>query len=488
MEPRFPDAGLDLGEAAIGRAAVKPTALFQRAKHLWRLVPAGGTLPEDVWNNRHRFLLGLTWFHAVIIAVSGSVFGYSWDPSLAALFHRETVLHTFGEGLIVAFFAALAARPKASRTFKATAVGFGLMTSSAILVHLSGGYIELHFHFFVMLVFLALYQDWVPYLLAILYVAVHHGLVGGLWPEAVYNHAAAFRAPWTWAGIHAFFVLSACVGSVIAWRFNELAFARTRRAEEAMHQLNIELERRVIERTAQLEAANKVKDEFLGVMSHELRTPLTVMMGYTSMIKDRLLGEINSAQETALEKVIRQGRGQLTMITGILQVTQLEAGGTQAILQEFRLKDFLDDLRSSYAIPLGKEIAIAWDYPSDLPVLKTDQLKLKQILENLIHNAIKFTDMGTVTVSAGLVDRAEPARRVQFKVVDTGIGIAKDFIPLIFERFRQVDSSETRPHGGVGLGLHIVEKFTSLLGGRIEVESELGKGSTFTVTLPIVSG
>jgi PAS domain S-box-containing protein len=137
------------------------------------------------------------------------------------------VLHAVGEGLIVAFFAALTSWSGASRTFRATAVGFGLMSSSAILVHLSGGYIELHFHFFVMLAFLALYQDWVPYILAIVYVAIHHGVVGVLWPQEVYNHSAAFNAPWTWAGIHAFFVLSASVGSIIAWRFNETAFAQT---------------------------------------------------------------------------------------------------------------------------------------------------------------------------------------------------------------------------------------------------------------------
>ncbi|MBI3781607.1 MAG: PAS domain S-box protein, partial [candidate division NC10 bacterium] len=172
--------------------------------------------------------MGLTWFHAVMIALVGPVVGYSWELNLGALFHDGTVLHTVGEGLCVAFFAALAGRKGITRKLQATGVGFGLMSSSAFLVHLSGGYIELHFHFFVMLAFLALYQDWVPYLLAIAYVAIHHGVVGVFWPEKVYNHTAAFNAPWTWAGIHAFFVLWASVGSIIAWRFNEVASARTR--------------------------------------------------------------------------------------------------------------------------------------------------------------------------------------------------------------------------------------------------------------------
>ena len=198
------------------------------ARRLWSVLPAGGSLPPEVWNKRHRFLVGLTWFHAVVIALVGPVVGYSWELSLSAPFDDGTVLHTLAEGLIVATFAVFAGREGSSRALRASLVGFGLISSSAILVHLSGGYIELHFHFFVMLVVLALYQDWVPYSLAVLYVAIHHGVVGVLRPTDVYNHPAAINAPWTWAGIHAFFVLCSCVGSVIAWRFNEKAYAQTK--------------------------------------------------------------------------------------------------------------------------------------------------------------------------------------------------------------------------------------------------------------------
>jgi PAS domain S-box-containing protein len=215
-------------EKQMGNAKPKRFMLSSTVNYVLHLLPAGGSLPEDVWRKRHRFLLTLTWVHVAIIALVGLVFGYRWDLSFAAWFTDGTVLHTIGESLPVALFAGMAAYSGASRAFRATAVGFGLMSASAILVHLSGGYIELHFHFFVMIAFLALYQDWIPYLLAIVYVAIHHGVIGVLWPEAVFNHAAAFNAPWTWAGIHAFFVLWASVASVIAWRFNETAFARTK--------------------------------------------------------------------------------------------------------------------------------------------------------------------------------------------------------------------------------------------------------------------
>ncbi|HEY1267643.1 MAG TPA: ATP-binding protein [Candidatus Binatia bacterium] len=191
------------------------------------MLPRGGSLPEDVWRRRHHFLLGLAWFHAIVIALIGPVLGYPLRLEWSAFFQDGTTNHTIAEASVVAFFALLAlARP--GRTFKATVVGLALMSASGILVHLSGGYIELHFHFFVMVVFLALYQDWAPYLIAITYVALHHGLVGAIAPAEVYNHPDAIAAPWKWAGIHAFFVLWAAVGSVIAWRFNEAAFARTK--------------------------------------------------------------------------------------------------------------------------------------------------------------------------------------------------------------------------------------------------------------------
>jgi PAS domain S-box-containing protein len=210
-------------DRTFGRTASLPV----RLRRLWLLLPAGKGLAEDVWRKRHRFLLALTWFHVCVIALAGPLLGYRWELSFAALRGR-TVLHTLAEGLIIAVFALLAGWKRPSRTIRASFLALGLVSSSAILVHLSGGYIEFHFHFFVMLVFLSFYQDWIPFGLAILYVALHHGVVGVLWPNEVYNHSAAINAPWTWAGIHAFFVLWSSVGSIIAWRFNEKASAQTK--------------------------------------------------------------------------------------------------------------------------------------------------------------------------------------------------------------------------------------------------------------------
>jgi len=232
---------------------------------------------------------------------------------------------------------------------------------------------------------------------------------------------------------------------------------------------------------AAMDQANRVKDEFLSVMSHELRTPLNVVMGFTGMIKDGLLGEVNGEQQRALGKVVTHSDDLLKMITEILQVTSLEAHAVGVEVQEVSLSSFLDDLKSNYEFPVKKELSFSWDYSSELPTMRTDGEKLKHILQNLINNAVKFTERGQVMISA----RYNPkAKAVEFKVADTGIGIQKELLPTIFEMFRQGDSSETRSYGGVGIGLYIVRKFTDLLGGTIDAVSEPGKGSIFTVTIP----
>lgn len=152
--------------------------------------------------------------------------------------------------------------------------------------------------------------------------------------------------------------------------------------------------------------------------------------------------------------------------------------------QLVNLSEFFNSLQSVYSLPLGKEIVLNWNLPSEFPAVVTDGAKLKQILQNIINNAIKFTEKGHMTVSAQTL----PGEKiVEFKVADTGIGISREHLPIIFEKFLQADSSETRLYGGVGLGLYIARRFSELLGGAVEVESEPGKGSTFTMRIPVES-
>jgi signal transduction histidine kinase len=291
---------------------------------------------------------------------------------------------------------------------------------------------------------------------------------------------------------------------VIARELREANIRRERRqAEQAFR----ELFERTKKQGEELERANKVKDEFLSVMSHELRTPLSVITGYVSLIKEETLGEINANQKEVLQRVLNQAVNQLSMVDGILQVTQMEADRANVTIRETNLGKFLDYLRSGYEIFVNnKETDLQWDYSPDLPVIKTDGGKLKHVLQNLINNAIKFTPRGRITVSARVAEgaRSEAAgdngrspagdsaaqtcsnRWIEFKVEDTGVGISAESLPIIFEKFRQADSSETRLYGGVGIGLYIVKTFTELLGGEVTVDGAPGKGTTFTVRIPFV--
>ena len=230
----------------------------------------------------------------------------------------------------------------------------------------------------------------------------------------------------------------------------------------------------------ELQEANQAKDEFLNVMSHELRTPLNVITGYAEVLSQGVLGEIQREQMHAVKTISYQSKELLRMINEILQVGSIEAGKVKANCENVNLLDFLFELKSGYEILSKKEISLHWDIPPSLPIVWTDGEKLKHVLQNLVNNAIKFTETGGVTFSARSFSES-----IEFKVKDTGIGMPQDMLPSIFQMFRQLDSSSTRSYGGSGVGLYIVKKFVDLLGGKIEVESVLGEGSTFTITLSL---
>ena len=243
---------------------------------------------------------------------------------------------------------------------------------------------------------------------------------------------------------------------------------------------NAQLYEKIKKQAVELEEANQAKDEFLSVMSHELRTPLNVITGYAEVLSQGVLGEVQREQMHAVKTISFQSRELLRMINEILQVGSIEAGKVKANCQEVNMSDFLVELRSGYEILSKKEISLNWNIPSRLPIVRTDGEKLKHVLQNLINNAIKFTENGSVTISARCFREI-----IEFEVRDTGIGMPQDMLPSIFQMFRQLDSSNTRSYGGSGVGLYIVKKFVDLLSGKIGVESVLGEGSTFTITLPL---
>ena len=184
------------------------------AGRILRSLPEGRSLPAGVWHRRHRGILVLLWIQGVALTAF-------------ALATGNDLVHSLVEGSVVAAMGLGATSARLSRTLRALIASLGLVTSAAVLTHLSGGYIEMHFHFFVMLGVIALYQSWIPFLGAITYVALHHGIVGVLDPRSVYNHPAAIGSPWTWAFIHAGFVLAASVAMIVTWRAHETSQAYT---------------------------------------------------------------------------------------------------------------------------------------------------------------------------------------------------------------------------------------------------------------------
>lgn len=261
----------------------------------------------------------------------------------------------------------------------------------------------------------------------------------------------------------------------------EVEFLSTLAGQAAIAIHNSQLHEQSKRQATELMQANEVKNEFLGFVSHELRTPVNVIMGYGAILQSKMLGEINAEQDNALEKMSANSKELLNMIEQLLEATKIEAGAVKPEMHEIQLSPFLDELRSNYSVPLNKEIRLDWNYPADLPAIKTDGEKLRHILLNVVGNAIKYTKQGSIAMSARHLPEAG---QVEFEVADTGIGIPQEELPHIFEMFSQVKGGRTRSSGGVGLGLHIVKKFTEVLGGEIRVTSEVGKGSTFTITIP----
>jgi signal transduction histidine kinase len=259
----------------------------------------------------------------------------------------------------------------------------------------------------------------------------------------------------------------------------EAAFLATLAGQVASAIVNSQLYERSVRQAAELEKAIHAKDEFLNVMSHELRTPLSVISGYAQALSIGVAGEISPEQGELTDKIIVQSNELLRMINEILQVGSLQAGSVKAYVENTNLAELFDDLQTTFDALAKPPVVLKWDLPHAMAPVRTDGDKLKHILQNLIHNAMKFTEQGSVAIAA----RCSPDC-LQIEVKDTGIGIEPEKLPVIFDMFRQVDSSHTRSHGGVGVGLYIVKKYVELLRGTIAVESSPGHGTTFTLTIP----
>src|SRR5437867_1638980 len=241
-------------------------------------------------------------------------------------------------------------------------------------------------------------------------------------------------------------------------------------AAEELHRLN-----------DRLSQASRAKSEFLANMSHELRTPLNAILGFTELMLDELYGQVPPTLREPLTDIQTNGRHLLRLINDVLDLSKIEAGRREPGGGEYSVQGVVDVVHTSLrSLALEKGLAFAATVSPDIPPARGDGRRLTQCLMNLAGNALKFTRQGRVDIDVRL-----DGESLVYRVSDTGIGIPKDEVENVFAEFRQVDAAITREYGGTGLGLSITKRLVELHGGRIWVESELGKGSTFFFTVPL---
>ncbi|HSM80553.1 MAG TPA: ATP-binding protein [Nodosilinea sp.] len=266
---------------------------------------------------------------------------------------------------------------------------------------------------------------------------------------------------------------------------------REARAQAQLQQTNVllteqneelERQRRYIEdQNLKLLEAYRVKSEFLATMSHELRTPLNAILGFSQLLDSESKGALNSHQAEMVKRIFTNGKNLLNLVNDILDLSKLEAQRLTLtptpVNLHWLVQSTLSDLRS---LADGKALTLESSLDLDNPVVVNDEHRLRQVLTNLVSNAVKFTDRGQVRITLAETE----ADRITLTIVDTGIGIAPEQLPHIFEAFRQVDQTIRRQRPGTGLGLAIVHSLVTIMGGSIAVSSQVGQGTTFVVMLP----
>ncbi len=436
-----------------GRAGVLVSGSSTLGARLRHALPTGSELPEETWQARHRAITLLLWLHVIAL------------PFIGAWQHRGFT-HSLLETVPVAGLGLAATVSGAPRVLRASLTTLGLVVSSAILVHLFHGLIELHFHFFVVVAVISLYQLWTPYLLGVGFVLLHHAGMGLLAPREVFNHQLAFDHPVLFALVHGGFLLAESVACLAFWRANEITLEAERVARAQAE-----------ETTAALTIAHAEISDLVAMLSHDLRGPLTSINGFTSILRETRPDLGSDRAQDLLRRMAEAGHNLEKMLDDSLSATALESNGMTSEPQPVRLDEAVRDVLDLMPTPLPEA-----DLSRLEPVLAlVDPGQLAQILTNLVTNAQKYGAPPYLFSTRGEGDEA------LIEVTDHGEGVPADFELRLFERFARADRHRSGGYKGTGLGLYISYRLAEANGGGLRHQRSETGGASFSLTLPQVS-
>jgi len=488
-----------------------------RANQLYR------QLREDVhrWTDRlFAGLLILQWLAAILISVWVSP--YTWIGQ-----RSDIHLHVWSAvflGGIIALLPVFFALRNPGHTLTRHVIAVAQMLFGSLLIDLTGGRIETHFHIFGSLAFLAFYRDWRVLITATVVVVLDHFLRGIWWPQYVFGTVNA--ESWRWLE-HSAWVVFIDIFLVAETIRGDREFRALAQRQAELELTKMQVEQVVVRRTLELklknselndalrklesliemqesdhremtqknkelalakrqaESATQAKSEFLSNMSHEIRTPLTAILGYAELLDEN---QFDAQGRTQTIGTIKQaGHHLLTLVNDILDLSKIDVGKMPLRLAETELVELI---RTAHSLmqPRAVEKGLRFDVvlASDIPQrVMTDPTRLRQIVLNLLGNAIKFTDRGSVTLRLRMLEK-QGVTLLEMVFDDTGIGISADQADWLFQPFHQADSNVNRRFGGTGLGLTICRRLTNLMGGDTRlVRTEPGKGARFVATIAI---
>ncbi|MEW4453009.1 response regulator [Bremerella sp. JC817] len=420
-------------------------------------------------------LMVLQWLGGIAMAVFISP--RTWSGTHSEV-HPHILMAVFGGAFLAAMPIALAIfRP--GKVSTRMVIACSQVIFSSLLIHLSGGRIETHFHVFVSLAFLAAYRDPWVFAPATAIVAVDHLVRGIWWPASVFGIATA--SEWRWLE-HASWVIFEDIVLLLIIMQSRLEMVKL-----AIHTDELEQrEEQLKHATEAAERANRTKSKFLANMSHEIRTPLNGILGFTEVLRrDR---ENISAEEMDeyLTTIQRSGKHLLELINDVLDISKIEADQLKVEAIACSPHQIISDVVSVLRVgATEKGIGLDYRWEGQVPhSIMSDPYRIKQLLLNLVGNAIKFTNQGSVVVVAEVVP-SESGANLVVEVRDTGVGIPQDKLDSVFQPFVQADDTVTRKYGGTGLGLAISRKLAEALGGQLTATSAVGRGSTFTAQIAL---